>query len=204
MHQLASGPSIWALAGPFAAAALALLPAGFAKLRDPSAAMRAMRGVGLAGGRGVVRALGLAEVVAGGAAIALGGRVAAAAIAALYLLFALFLVRALRAAEPLDSCGCMGDRDVPPNGFHLTLVLMASAVAAAAAASPVQGVPAMIGRAPLAGTGIVVGAGGLVYAAFLVVSQLPWALSAYRPANDTTSRTDRQGPAPRFHIAGAP
>jgi hypothetical protein len=203
MNQVANGASIEALAGPFTAAALALLPTGLAKLRRPAAAARAMRAVGVPGTEPVARTLGVAEVLAGGAALAFGGRVAAGAVAALYLAFAIFLIRSLRAPERPASCGCVGDLDLPPNGFHLGLVLLVCAVAAAGTVAPVPSVPAMFGDAPLDATVLAAGSVALVYAAFLVVSLVPGALASYRPGTGTRSQAERPRSTPRFRMAGA-
>jgi hypothetical protein len=203
MQHAASGGSIGLLAGPFAAAAIALIPTGLAKLAHPSGAARALGSVGLPGGTSAVRALGAVEVVAGGAALAAGGRPAASAVAGLYLLFALVLARALLIADGPASCGCMGDREVAPSWLHLGLVLLAAATAGAATAVPISGVPAVLARAPLPATVLVVGAVALVYAAFLVASELPAALASYHPAGRDEARRDRAAPVPRFRLAGA-
>src|SRR5437879_5634767 len=62
MDPITSGQSIGALAAPWAAAALALVPTGLAKVRDPLPAVRAMRAVGLPSAPLAVRAIGVAAV----------------------------------------------------------------------------------------------------------------------------------------------
>ena len=200
MDPTTNGQSIGALAAPWAAAALALVPTGLAKVRDPLPAVRAMRAVGVPSRPLAVRAIGVAEVASGAGALAVGGALASGAVAVLYLAFAAFLVRALRAPERPDSCGCLGTVDLEPNWLHAVLVLAGAAVAASAAAARTAGLPAMFVRYPFVVSGIVAAAVAIVYASFLVVSELPGAISAYRAPREDTRDPARPAPAPRFEL----
>ena len=188
--------------GPFLAAALALIPSGFAKLRAPEPAARALGAVGLPVPQWSVRAFAALECTAGSAAVVFGGRVTAALVAALYGAFAVFLTALLRAPERVESCGCAGDRRIAPSGLHLTLVVGAAVAAGGAAVEHLGGAPEILRAAPLAATGTLVGAAVLVFTSFLVATELPGALSAYRagaapgPAPAPTSR----GPTRRFSM----
>ena|SRR5205823_11070089 len=203
MHPTATGQAIGTLAAPWAAAALALVPTGLAKVRHPLPAVHAMRAVGLPSGALAVRAIGIAEVVAGAAALGAGGPAATGAVAVIYLAFALFLVRTLHAPERPSSCGCLGAVDLEPNWLHLALVAAACGVAAWSAVTRTTGLSAMFGRHALVATGVAAAAAAIVYASFLVVTELPSAFSAYRgPAQ---GGGDPAGPAraSRFEVGVA-
>jgi hypothetical protein len=108
-----------------------LVVTGFAKIVRPAPTVTALRGVGLSRvGPRTVRALSAAEIAVGVAALSVGGRVAAAAVATTYLAFTAFLLRALR--RPLASCGCAGAADTPPTTAHLAMTVMYVVVAVTA------------------------------------------------------------------------
>jgi uncharacterized membrane protein YphA (DoxX/SURF4 family) len=109
-----------------AAVSLGLLAAsGIAKLVDPAPTTGAMEAARLPASRSVSYALGLVELVAAVAALLIGGSVTAVA-AGLYLAFALFTFSAVRKRIPIQSCGCFGRDDTPPNAIHVVYNTIAS------------------------------------------------------------------------------
>ena len=58
----------------------------------------------------------------------------------------------------------------------------------------------MFVRYPLVASGIVAAAVAIVYASFLVVSELPGVISAYRTPREDTRDPARPAPAPRFEL----
>lgn len=119
--------------GPLLVAAAVLAVAGVAKLRRPAPTGLALARLGLPGSDGVVTALGLVEVVAAGAAAALGGPFALP-VAVLYLGFAAVTaaqIRAARGSGTAADCGCFGDRSAPVGPIHVA-VNVALAIAAGA------------------------------------------------------------------------
>lgn len=113
-----------------AVAALLLIAAGVAKLRDPAATRDALALTRLPDSAAVVRSLGAGEVALGTAALAVGGPVALGALAAAYAAFAVFADRQRRAGS---SCGCFGVEEAPLTVMHV-LVDGLAAVAAGGAA----------------------------------------------------------------------
>jgi hypothetical protein len=83
------------MAGPFVAIAAVLAVSGGVKVRRPTPTAQALTAVGLPGSTIVVRALGGAETVVGGGAVAIGGPWFAGGVALSYLAFAGFVVVAL-------------------------------------------------------------------------------------------------------------
>ncbi len=199
----ASRVSVPAATTVYLAAAAALVPTGVAKLRDPGPTARAMDGAGLPANAWAARALGIAEIGSGLAALAVGGRGPAVAVAALYAGFASFLAAALRTPGRVESCGCLGAVDLEPNAFHLGLVVLAAVAAALSVVRPVPGLWWLFGARPLVGTGVVVGASALVSAGFLVATALPAAMRAYR--RDRSGGGGRgRARTPRFALRSSP
>jgi uncharacterized membrane protein YphA (DoxX/SURF4 family) len=162
--------------------AAVLVVAGVAKLRAPASAAAALHAAGLPSGRLPARAVGAVEMVAGATVLVAPSRPALALAAALYAALAWFAVRLLRAAG-VTSCGCFG-ADAPPSRVHVLFDAVAALLMAAAALSPPPAVPALAVRAPLAGIGLVVACAAAAYAVTLVLSHLPQAVAAYRPARE--------------------
>src|SRR4051794_7059726 len=160
------------LAGPFLAAGGLLVVAGLPKLRDPLPLVRALRTTGLPAHGPMVRALALAEVVLGVAAVLAPGRLTAALVAVAYAGFTTFVTLAVRRGGVLASCGCFGRPDTPPTRAHLVFTGGAAATAAALAASPPGA--AGWGGAPPAATAALAGfATPLGALAYLVLAVLP-------------------------------
>ncbi len=115
------------MVGILSAAALLLVVAGLAKLRDPGPARSAIVAARLPGGARVrspwvARSVGAAEVLVGTAALLVGGRWTAALLGASYLLLALVAWRLLSVASG-TGCGCFGATGAPISRWHLALDL---------------------------------------------------------------------------------
>ncbi len=168
-----------ALAGPLFAAALVLVVAGWAKLRDPFATARLLEVLRFPRPLSAARGFGLLELALGLAAISVPGRVLAGGVAVLYLAFALVAIYLMVAAVPLGSCGCFGPGDASPGVLHAGLSLAAAGAAAAAATSPPPRLDVLLPSLPLGGApfmlGVLVAAAGAV----LALTHLPNLASSY-------------------------
>jgi hypothetical protein len=106
------------------------------------------------------RLLGACEVVLGAAALVLGGRVMAVAVAAAYAAFAGYVVLALRRGAA--SCGCFGaEETTPPSRRHVAIDGALAAGAAAAAVTATAAPVDVAAATPLS---------GIVYALFLITA----------------------------------
>jgi hypothetical protein len=151
------------LAVPLAVAAVVLLIAGLAKVRDPKPTSGALRAMGLPSDLRLVRLLGAVEAVVAAAALVVDHAAFAWGIALSYSGFSIFVAAALRRGTKLQSCGCFGGLEVPPSVLHLVLDASAAAAAGVAAArgadpllrtlegEPGGGVPLVIAVAVAAG-----------------------------------------------------
>jgi hypothetical protein len=121
-------------------AAVLLVFSGCAKLRTPAPTRRMLTqllgSMRAATAAGVAVAAGVAEVVLGALFIAVGGRLAAAGIAALYLCFTGVSLVLLRRDEK-TSCGCFGRSDAPVGLPHVALNVAATLAGVAAVIRPV-------------------------------------------------------------------
>jgi hypothetical protein len=143
---------------------LVLVAAGASKVAAPSATGTTLGALGLPGGDAAARALGVLEVVAGLAALSVGGRPVALAVAVAYAAFAVVVAVARR--RELPTCGCFGARSAPPSAVHVAVNAVSAAVAVAAAvAGPVPVADALDGSGA---TGVVV-VGLVLLAAALVI-----------------------------------
>ena len=170
------------LAVPFSAAALVLALSGVAKLRRPGSLVRMLGAMGIPAGPFAIRVLAAIELAVGAACLVSPRRAASAAMGLLYLSFAAVLALLLVRGIEVPSCGCAGDRDVPPSWIHVGLNLAAAATAVAAASTG-PGFGGILGTAaavPLAGAGFVVGILTISWLAVLCASYLPTVLFAYR------------------------
>jgi uncharacterized membrane protein YphA (DoxX/SURF4 family) len=127
------------LTGAFQILAVVVIVGGAAKLVSPGAFRATLRSLGVPGGVVAARLAGVVEIGLGGAALVVGGRAWAAALAALYGVFTVVVVLARRTGA--ESCGCFGSVAAPPSSLHV-VIDAASAVVAAAAA--VVGVPSLV------------------------------------------------------------
>lgn len=109
-----------------AAVSLGLLAAsGVAKLIDPAPTTGAMKAARLPASRPLSSALGLIETATALAALLIGGLPLLAA-SLLYFAFAFFTFGAVRKRIPVQSCGCFGREDTPPNVVHVVYNTIAS------------------------------------------------------------------------------
>jgi hypothetical protein len=138
------------LAGPYFMFATLLVITGVPKVTNPGGTARALYTLGLPATLNTERAIGLLETGAGLAALLLGGRAAALAIAIVYVGFSLFIAVALR-SEEVRNCGCFGDKDVPPGLLHLGLDVAAAAVATVLVFQPVGAITTVMRETPWAG-----------------------------------------------------
>lgn len=99
--------------------ALGLLGAsGVAKLVDPEPTTGAMRAARLPSSNAISQSLGVVEIVAAVAGLAVGG-ITVLLGAGLYAAFVIFTITALSNRIPLQSCGCFGREDTPPTAVHV-------------------------------------------------------------------------------------
>jgi hypothetical protein len=175
--------------GWFSVCAALLVVSGGAKLGDPAPTRGALAGAGLPSSRAVVRALGVWEVVAGGAGLTAGGRTGGFAVALTYAGFAGFVAVALRRRLPIQSCGCFGRADTPPGPAHLAVNLSAAAAGVAVALGGSGGILDAAGQRATA-TFLYLGFVALgVFALYLLLAELPRTLAL--------TRTPPAGSAPR-------
>lgn len=182
------------LAAPFFVAAGLLVASGLGKLVRPAPARTALRSAGLPDAGWAVVVLGLAEIAAGVTALWRPGPVTGAAVGVLYAAFAAFLVRLLRRGTA-STCGCVGAADAPPSALHVALDLVAVAVAAAVAVWPAPSLGAAVAASPMAGIPLVIGLVGAGALLAVAVVEVPRAWSSYRPAHDEHAVRVR-GPRP--------
>ena len=170
------------LAAPFSAAALVLALSGLAKLRRPGSLVRTLRAIDIPVGPVVVRLFAGLELALGTACLVSPGRATAVGLGLVYLSFAAFLASFLARGIELQSCGCAGDRDLPPSWIHVGLNLAAAATALGAASTgpAFEGVARTAAGLPLAGVGFVVGVATISWLAVLCAAYLPTVLFAYR------------------------
>jgi hypothetical protein len=174
--------SLRSLAVPFSAAAMVLAVSGLAKLRRPGSLVRMLRAIGIPVGPAVVRLFAGLELALGTACLVSPERATAVGLGLLYLCFAAFLASFLARRIELQSCGCAGDRDLPPSWIHVGLNLAGgvAALVAAATGPAIEGVARTAKGLPLAGVGFVAGVAAVSWLAVLCAAYLPTVLFAYR------------------------
>lgn len=171
-----------ALEGPFSAACALLMLAGGYKILRPNPTAGALRAVRWPAGTGLVRSLGLGELLLGAAALLTANRALALAVGLLYVGFTAFVLAALRQGSAIQSCGCFGESETPPSLLHVAtnLVLAATAIAVA-----VAGVPALVdvlASQPTSGVPFVLLVAITVGLVKALLTDLPRALQALRAA----------------------
>ena len=162
-----------ALAGPYLASAALLVAAGGAKLIDPLPLVRALRSARLPAPRLAVRTAAAAEVLVGAAAVLLGSRSAAVAVALSYAVFTGFVLLARRRGGVLASCGCFGRADTPPTTTHVVVTGALALVAGAVAVRPLGTLGDLLAAQPLGGLGLLVASAAVAVTAYLVLALLP-------------------------------
>jgi methylamine utilization protein MauE len=162
--------------GPLLAAAGLLCVSGLAKLRTPEPASTALRTLGLRVGSSVVRAAAAVESAVGFAAVLVGGRAWALALAVAYGGFAGLTVRLSRQRA---ACGCFGAGEAPAGRTQLALSLGLMALAGAAAIWPPGGIGWVLARSAAYAMTLLAGVGGCIYALAIAYTQLPSAWAAW-------------------------
>ena len=182
MDVIASGaPGLQTAASVVAFAASVLLVAGgIPKIRRPEPVTRALAAARLPASTGVARALGVGESVIGVLFLTVPGRASAALLAAAYVGFAAFLTYLLVAHVAVASCGCAGERDLPPSWLHVGLDLVATMAAIVAAFDPPPAILRFAADQPLAGIPFLFGVLLIAWLAALVVAYVPALFGSYR------------------------
>lgn len=166
------------LTGPFAVAAIVLSTAGFAKLRAPATATRALASAGLPAAQSLVRAFGASEVALGGWCLAHPGRLNAALLGVLYAWFAvLSLVLARRRA----ACGCFGERDAPASGAQAIVSVALALVALTATIRTPHGLAWIVNRPVPSAAILLLGIASAAYGTILAYVELPQAWYPWSP-----------------------
>lgn len=163
-----------------AAAAVLLAVAGLAKLRTPAPAAAMIATVLHRRRRSLViaRLTGLAELVVGALALALGDRLAMALLMTAYLVLTAVAVR-LATGPQRAACGCFGAADGEVGPAHAGFDLACLAAAVAGLVRPPSSVVALFDEGALAGVTLVGQVLLLAALGYLSITALP-ALSAAR------------------------
>jgi hypothetical protein len=132
-------------------------------------------------GAAAVRALGVAEVAAGLAAVVVGGRAGAAFVAFAYLAFAAFAARLARAGRRGVSCGCFGSSSAPVGPVHVWVDVALAVVGLGAIAAPTEGIVEVLRDTPWAGVPFAGFTLLLTWLLLVVLTVLPEALAAGKP-----------------------
>lgn len=178
--------------GPFFASAAILIVSGVAKVRSPRPAAAALYAVGLRVPAAVVRVAACAEVALGTAALLRPTPMIAAMVAVAYAGFA--VVAALFVWSPrVRSCGCLGDRDVPPGVVHVALNAGAAVAAVAVTATGLESLPSVVASLGWMGPFFLLGVAAIVFLAHAAVTLLPAAFSAYQGVHDHGWNRDGNG-----------
>ena len=160
------------LDGAFWVVSLVLLASGVTKLLDPAPLGAALVELGVlpAGDttRGVLagRVLGAVELLVGGAALVVGGRLTAVLVTLSYLVFTVIVAASWR--RGLRSCGCFGASSSPPAALHVVLNAVSTCVALGAVVAPApavaDGLDAATWNPVLVAALVLIGAVGVVVA----------------------------------------
>ncbi len=156
-----------------AVGAIIAAAAGVVKVARPHNTVIAVEAVtGLAVPSQVIRAASAGEVVIAVAALA-GSAVGLALLSVSYLAFAAFVLTALARDQPVSSCGCFGEADVPPTVGHVAFDATVAGVAGLAATGNPRFVGDVLASQPFHGVPLV--------SAVLGASVLGWIFLAQRP-----------------------
>ena len=158
--------------------AVLLIGSGGAKLFDRAPTRGALAAAGLPASDSTVVALALVELAAGLSALTLSSPLGVLAVSALYLGFSGFVAYALGRRIPIQSCGCFGKVDTPPDATHL-VVNLTLAVSALGALTQPRLVDRLI-ETPGPGIGFAVMAVIGSYLTYLMLAEWPATLRAMR------------------------
>lgn len=171
------------LGAPFSVAAGVLVWGGIAEALHPSGAAKALAAAGLPHRPILVRTLGVLEAVVGAACLLRPTPLTAAAMALIYAGFTVFVASMLVRRVPAGSCGCLGERDLPPTWLHVAFTAIAAVVAGAVGVFSVE-VGSILSQAaatPLAGVPYLAGVAAAGVLAALAVVHLPTLATTWRP-----------------------
>jgi hypothetical protein len=177
------------LTGVLVTVSALLALAGGLKVARPDPASRALRSLRLPATPGLVRLLGLGELLVAFATLVIGGTGAFALQAACYAAFVVVAAVFWRRGE-LPSCGCFGEVESPPSLVHVAVTALGAALSAVAA---VNGAGAPVDR-PWA---LVAGLAALPLV-YLVLVDLPRLLAAtalHRGGSTSRDSSTRPGAA---------
>lgn len=169
-----------ALSGPVIVLTALLALAGAFKVWRPAPTSGALRAMHLPSQFALVRVLGAVEVVLGVATMLTGARPLLALTAAAYLGFAAFVAVALLSGTPLQSCGCFGQRETPPNAVHLAVNLVAAATLLTAAAGDMPAPSDVLADQPWSGAPFLLLVVTSLYLSYLLLTALPAVLTPLR------------------------
>lgn len=170
---------------PFFVAALLLVVAGIAKMREPAPLSRVLRALHLPESDRVVRLLAISEIGVGISALVYPSTASAVLVAALYTLFSAVLLIVRLGRIDVPSCGCLGDREAPVSLLHVGLNAIAVAAALVIAAKPVNDLASFGARLPLGGAAFFIGSLAIAYLCYAAVGYGPALLFAYQRAQPT-------------------
>ena len=166
-----------ALTPPLLVAAVVLAIAGFAKLRAPSGAMRALQSLGLPASPVLVRAFAVGEVALATWALIHPSRLVVAALAAAYASFALISTALARRHA---SCGCFGAASPPASAAQASISATFAAVALVSATAPsLHGFAWLLDRPAWTALVLVLASAGSAYGAVVAYVAVPSAWSAW-------------------------
>ena len=130
----------------------------------------------------LARPFGALELAAGAVFLVAGGRVAAAAVALLYVIFSLVVGRRLARGDTA-GCGCLGG-DERADGVHLAVNVVLAVAACAAVASPRASLLSIVSADPAVAVGLVLLVGCAIAGTALVLGRLQAAIQSYRPLRE--------------------
>lgn len=168
-----------ALASLLYLAAGILAWAGGAKAIRPGPTARALLAAGLPSSFPVVRTVAAWEIAVGLVCLVRPSPGAALALAATYGVFAAYLTWLLLTKPAGGSCGCAGERDVPPSSLHVALDLAAVMVGVAAATAHLPSLAHLLAGLGWLSIPFLGGAMAAGYLAFAAAALVPAAFASY-------------------------
>lgn len=179
-QNLASGAIFSA---PYFVAGGLLVLSGITKLRRPRSVAIVLHAVRIPAAWRAARLVGIAELGIGLAALLHPVRTTVIGVAVLYAAFAAVIAHVLLAKIPIRTCGCAGERDVPPSWIHVTLNTSTVAVIALCAWRPPPSLPSSLGELRFAAIPFALALGAAAFLAYYCIAVLPSLLIALRPAD---------------------
>ena len=163
------------------AAALLLAAAGLAKIRRPSPTRSALAAAGIPGaqrlGAKVANRLsGAVELAIAALALLVGGRVAAASIALVYLVLAGLSAR-MMSIESGQDCGCFA-KPVAVSHWHTAVNVGCMVAGLLALVIPADSLISRFGDSPGIAAALLLSAAVLAYLCYLVMTALPELITA--------------------------